>query len=94
MGVDRYVVGLEKTLFCGMWSVEVRMPFTEAIDIREDEFTIEAGNIGNLAVNFKRLLYKSHCTAISAGVGVSTPTAEEARLDPPVVLIGTDMSLW
>jgi hypothetical protein len=87
--VDRYTIGMEKTLFDGLWSVEVRMPLADRINYTSPafdsgggnmvDFGVSGGEIGNLAVLLKRLIYESDTTAISVGLGVDMPTGSDAN---------------
>ena len=87
--VNRYTIGLEKTLFQGLWSVELRMPFGEQIDYLSPSFDagggdmvafgVSGGEVGNLAVLLKRLIYESNTAAMSVGLGIDTPTGNDAH---------------
>lgn len=83
--IDRFTVGIEKTLLCGCWSLELRMPFAGNVNAVSrppagaPDFTMDGGGVGNLAISLKRLLYRSPTTAISAGLGVTGPTGSDAR---------------
>ena len=72
--VDRYTLGVEKTLFSPSWSVELRMPFFGVPDVETPIEGCSGGNVGNLAVIVKRLLYRSPSMAASVGLGIDTPT--------------------
>jgi len=74
ISVDRYTVGLEKIILDGRWSVELRMPFVSEYALNSPWFDIQATQVGNLAVTFKRLLYSNETTAVAAGLGIDTPT--------------------
>lgn len=77
---DRYVVGMEKTWGDGLWSFEVRAPFSGSADtVFTEGFTANNGNAGNFAVMVKRLLYQSESLAIGTGLSVSLPTGADAR---------------
>lgn len=77
--VDKFTVGLERTLCDGLYSVDVRMPFTSDYDFFSLPFGIQAGNIGNLAVALKRSLYQSDFTSVVAGLGLDLPTGSDVR---------------
>jgi hypothetical protein len=79
LSVDRYTLGAEKTFGDGRWSVEVRMPFTGDSEFATSMFALSGGEIGNLAVIVKRLLYQSESFAFCAGVTVDTPTGSDAH---------------
>ena len=76
--VDRYTIGLERTMFEGLWSVELRMPFTNDYSVTGADFSLSGGNIGNLAIIFKRLIYANDCLSLVAGLGIDTPTGSGA----------------
>jgi hypothetical protein len=75
--IDRYTIGAEKTFFDGWTSVEVRMPFIGMPDTQLSTFGVNSGNIGNLTLVFKSLLYMDNSTAIGAGMALETPTGSD-----------------
>jgi hypothetical protein len=77
--VDRYTLGAEKTFFEGWWSIEVRMPFVQRFGYEAPDVTSIGGPVGNLALNLKRLLYRSERCAWAIGLGVNTPTGSDVR---------------
>jgi hypothetical protein len=82
--IDRYTLGFEKTFFEGWTSVEVRMPFTGSIDAQLPTFGYSStGNVGNLTVVLKKLVYMDYSTAVGAGVAIETPTGTDtfSRID-------------
>jgi len=82
--IDRYTLGFEKTFFDGWTSVEVRMPFLGSIDTQLQTVGFSStGNIGNLTVVLKSLLYIDNATAVGAGVAIETPTGTDTftRID-------------
>src|SRR5262249_138977 len=80
--IDRYTVGFEKTFFDGWTSVEVRMPFVGIPDTQLQSVGVTSGNVGNLTVVLKSLLYMDGATAVGAGMAIETPTGSDtvARL--------------
>lgn len=113
--VDRVTLGHERTFLDGMCSVEVRLPmerrltsnFTSVVDTLVDPQIIEPfqggrqNEIGNVSTIFKFLLTEDTDYAISAGLGITAPTAEDFTygyslnntfdfildpMDPPVLL--------
>jgi hypothetical protein len=81
--LNRMTMGLEKTFFDQMWSVEVRAPFSTGL--RADQYVIPnfdnvGGEFGNVAMALKRLLFRSDTVAMSAGVGMVLPTGPDTRL--------------
>ncbi len=83
VNVTRVTPGLEKTFFDGNMSVEVRAPFATTLDsdIIAGGLT-DTGNaeFGNLTVYFKALLWDAGFEAISAGLGLTFPTADDVTL--------------
>jgi hypothetical protein len=74
VSIDRYTVGVEKTMAGGEYSVEVRLPFNGTFDEQLQTVGVDGRNIGNLALVFKSLLYSDEGLAIGAGLGLDTPT--------------------
>jgi hypothetical protein len=81
--LDRYTMGFEKTFLDGWTSVELRMPFTGTLNAQLDAVGLNAGNIGNMTVVLKSLLYIDYATAVGAGMAIETPTGTDtfARID-------------
>lgn len=75
--IDRYTVGFEKTIFDGQASVEMRLPFNGTFDEQLQTVGVDGGNVGNLALVFKSLLYSDEELAIGAGLGIDTPTGKD-----------------
>jgi hypothetical protein len=80
--IDRYTIGFEKTFFDGLTSIELRMPFNGAYDASLPGLSVSNGNIGNLGLLFKALLYEDDALGIGVGLGLDTPTGTDtiARL--------------
>lgn len=75
--VDRYTVGLERTFADGCWSVELRMPFADSLAFSTAGYSVRGGEVGNLAVSFKRLLAATETGTLVAGLGIDTPTGSD-----------------
>lgn len=75
--VDRYTLGFEKTLFDGLWSVELRMPLAGQTEYLAPGFGVAGGNAGNLAVIVKRMIYESDTAGAVVGLGIDTPTGSD-----------------
>ncbi len=75
--IDRYTLGVEKMFFDDLWSCEVRMPFNSAFNAETPAFGANGGNIGNLAVILKNLLYVDENTSVAAGLGMDFPTGSD-----------------
>jgi hypothetical protein len=80
--IDRYTMGVEKTFFDAWTSVELRMPFNGSFNATLPSLGVANGNVGNLAVILKGLLYRGPNMGIGAGLGIDTPTGSDtvARL--------------
>jgi hypothetical protein len=76
--IDRYTVGVEKTMAEGQYSVELRLPFNGTFDEQLQTVGVDGGNIGNLALVFKSLIYSDEEAAVGAGLGVDTPTGSDS----------------
>ena len=75
--LDRYTLGVEKTFLEGLYSVELRMPFNGTYDYELQSVGIDGGNVGNLAVVLKSLLYMDGSLAVGAGMAIGTPTGSD-----------------
>ncbi|QEF98637.1 hypothetical protein Mal15_26920 [Stieleria maiorica] len=82
--VDRFTVGFEKTYDQGRASVEFRLPFAERFTIDDPDYRLVGGNVGNLAIIFKRLIHQTQTRAIAAGIGFDTPTGSDVRGELPL----------
>ena len=81
--VNRFTPGFEKTFFNGNASIEVRTPFasTLANNIVADGVTNSTSTqFGNLTMYFKQLLYRSETVAVSGGLGIALPTANDLHV--------------
>jgi hypothetical protein len=90
--VDRYVVGLEKTFCQGLWSVDLRMPFTNEYGLSAPGFAVDGGNVGNLAIALKRAVAASDTMVLAAGLGIDTPTGSDidARVGTTRITVHND----
>lgn len=81
--IDRYTIGVEKTFWDGMGSVEVRMPFSGTYRWATPFGgpTVNNGQIGNLAVILKMLLLEHEDFVFAAGLGLDTPTGSDLNVD-------------
>lgn len=82
--IDRYTIGAEKTFLGGWYSIEIRMPFNGTFDTNLPTSGISGGNVGNLAVLVKSLLFQNDNTGIGVGLAIETPTASDvdSRIGP------------
>ncbi len=99
--VNRYTPGFEKTFLDGMGSFEFRMPMAGTLDsdvvinsVTGDNPTGLNGEFGDLFFGIKALLAATDRCAISAGLGLTVPTAEDVRVGlddgTPLALIEND----
>lgn len=72
--LDRYTLGFEKTFADGTWSIEIRLPFQSDFQFQGTTVSGAGGNVGNLALVLKHLLYLDQELAVVAGLGLNTPT--------------------
>lgn len=77
MPVDRYTIGFEKMFLDDQWSCEVRMPFQGAVGFQSPDIAGVGGQIGNLAIILKRLMYSDDDLAVAAGLGIDIPTGSD-----------------
>lgn len=83
--VTRFTPGFEKTFLGGELSVEMRFPFASTVD---DTYFVGPGAVtntneaefGNLATYVKWLLYYDEQVALSMGLGVTAPTADDVSV--------------
>jgi len=80
----RHTVGIEKTFNEGDSSIEFRLPFfdgtTYGRTVGAESLAYDGGNIGNLLITAKTLLYESDAFAMSAGLGLAAPTGSDATI--------------
>jgi len=79
ISMDQYTVGLEKTFRDGLWSCELRMPFSGAYRYDAPDVGAGTGHFGNLSVTVKRVLLTTDTCVTAAGLGISTPTGSDAK---------------
>jgi hypothetical protein len=81
--MNRFTPGFEKTLWDGTASVEMRFPFAASLDSSihvPDGIGGQDVEFGNIAVYLKVLLYANDRWALSGGLGVTSPTAEDLKV--------------
>ena len=82
IGLNRYVPGFEKTFLDGLVSLELRAPFvsqTAAMSTVDGDSIASTSDaaFGNLTLYPKVLLYNNARVAISSGLGIVLPTADD-----------------
>jgi len=78
--VNRFTPGFEKTFWCGNASVEMRFPMASTLDSSvelEGAPDTSSYEYGDLAITPKVLLCRSSRGAISAGMTITVPTADD-----------------
>lgn len=87
--LHRYVAGFEKTFFDGNMSIDVRMPLLSGFDLRNPIYESQMGNVGNLTMFLKGLVYGDDDVALATGLGIGLPTGSDltTRTTP---FFGTD----
>ena len=83
---DSYVLGAERVFDDGFWSVEVRIPFTNELNVNDSALVLNGGNFGNVSITLKRLLHETQTMTVAAGLGILTPTGDD--LDGATPLTG------
>jgi hypothetical protein len=78
-----YTIGFEKTIFDERWSIDTRMPFTSSYDFNSPTLSTDSGNVGNLSMFLKRLVYRDESLALSHGLGVGLPTGKDVAAITP-----------
>ena len=79
--VDKYTFGFEKTFFDELWSVELRQAFNSSFDYNGAGFGVDGGNVGNMAIILKNLLYIDDNTAVAGGVAFDLPTGNDVDVN-------------
>ena len=84
--LNRFVPGIEKTLFDGLTSLEVRAPFaTDATTTSSfDGSSFTNGydtRFGNLTLYAKAILHQTERLAFTGGLGIALPTASDIRVN-------------
>ena len=83
--VNRYTVGFEHTLFSDNNSIEVVFPMASSLDVDQIAGGIRSTDteFGDLTVVFKQQLFDREEFLVSAGVGLTVPTGDDARVFLP-----------
>ncbi len=81
--INRYVFGVEKTFLNGFGSVEVRVPFAGTANSDQtggQGLALDNAEFGNVGLLLKGTLFRNANWIVSAGMGVSMPTADDSRI--------------
>jgi hypothetical protein len=87
LDVDRGVLGIEKTIFQQLASVELRLPLSSSLsnDIQLDrDRDSRLGEMGNFIFVFKGLFYDSPSLSVAGGAGVTFPTGNDVIVSSAV----------
>jgi hypothetical protein len=82
VNVNRVTPGIEKTFFNGMMSLEVRAPFATTLDsdiLLGGPTNTSNAEFGNLTLYWKTLVWDADIEFVTAGVGLSLPTASDVE---------------
>lgn len=87
---DRVTLGVEKTFANGAHSVEMRLPFSGGIDTTLNRpppspIGMSGGELGNLTLVFKTLLYQDESTAFGGGLALEIPTGDDLLVTTPTI---------
>lgn len=85
MELNRFVFGFERAMLDGLFSLEMRAPFaTDAADASTLDGTMlingEHTRFGNLTFNLKTLLIEWKNFALSGGLGIGLPSAQDVTV--------------
>lgn len=72
--LHQYTIGFEKTFADGLASIDIRMPFTNQLDLATPNFGVDGGTIGNLNAKLKAALLSDQNYCFSVGAGFEAPT--------------------
>ncbi len=86
LSLDRYTCGWEQTFHDGCSSLEIRLPLASlpslSFDVSapavNDNVSMVCGDVGNVSLIFKRIVYENCDNVLSAGLGVEVPTGSDA----------------
>ena len=80
VNINGYTPGFELAFLGGAMSVEMRLPMASTLD---NNYSLAGGNstdigeIGNLGIAVKALIFADDTLAVSGGLGINTPTAPD-----------------
>lgn len=85
---DRTTLGVEKTFANGAHSIEMRLPFSGGINTTLSRpnlapLGVSGGDLGNLTLVFKSLMYQDNNTAFGGGLALEIPTGDDLFLRTP-----------
>lgn len=83
VGVNRYTPGFEKTFFRGWMSFEMKLPMATTLDstiVQDGVTSTSHGEFGDMLLTWKTLLLRHETWAVSAGLSVAPPTADDVQV--------------
>ena len=83
VGVNRFTPGFEKTFASGWMSIEMKCPMATTLDstiVQDGVTNTSNGEFGNLVVTWKTLLFRHETWAMSGGLSVAAPTADNVNV--------------
>lgn len=81
--IDQFTFGFERMSDDGLWSIEMRMPFSTGIDNAATGVDVQASGTGNLVATLKRLLVADENFAAALGLAVVAPTGSDVNITFP-----------
>jgi hypothetical protein len=80
--LDRYTLGVEKTFFDGRTSIQARIPLSSQFVFANGSADVSGGQIGNLAITLKALLFEDddETFALGGGLTIDTPTGSDVNV--------------
>ena len=81
--LHRYLLGFEKTFLDGQASLDVRMPFIDGLSFQTFGISSDGGNVGNMTMYLKGLLYADDASAFATGLGIGLPTGSDFDVNFP-----------
>lgn len=85
---NRATLGVEKMFANGAHSIEMRLPFSGGVDATLNRTNLaplglSGGDLGNLTLVFKSLIYQDSQTAFGGGLALEIPTGDDLYLTTP-----------
>jgi hypothetical protein len=83
VNVHRFTPGFEKTFFSGWMSFELKIPMavtTDSTAVQDGTTDLSHAALGDMALTWKTLVIRREKLAISGGLTVAVPTADDTRV--------------
>lgn len=74
---NQYTLGAEKTFLDGNASLDVRVPLQDRLEFNTPDLQAAGGNLGNVTLYLKGLLYAEEDFAFGGGLGIGLPTGDD-----------------